>query len=98
MITEAPGGLPIPTDPSTHYIFDLLVHFIYSFRMPLFMVLAGFFTSLLLAKRGLQGTFINRGKRILGPLLVSCLTILPLTLLLFEGFVFITPHPPNCLC
>jgi glucan biosynthesis protein C len=87
-VTEAPGGLPIPTDPSTHYIFDLLVHFIHSFRMPLFMVLAGFFTSLLLAKRGLQGTFINRGKRILGPLLVSCLTILPLTLLFSIAFIF----------
>jgi peptidoglycan/LPS O-acetylase OafA/YrhL len=87
-LTESPGGLPIPTDPSTHYVFDLLVHFIHSFRMPLFFVLAGFFTSLLLAKRGLQGTYINRGKRILGPLLVSCLTILPLTLLFSVAFVF----------
>jgi len=87
-LTESPGGLPIPSDPSTHYIFDLLVHFIHSFRMPLFFVLAGFFTSLLLAKRGLKGTYVNRSKRILGPLLVSCVTILPLTLLFSVAFVF----------
>ena len=46
-ISEPPGGLPVPKDPSTAYVFDVIVHFIRSFRMPLFIVLAGFFTSLL---------------------------------------------------
>ncbi|MFT6434573.1 MAG: glucan biosynthesis protein C [Candidatus Azotimanducaceae bacterium] len=80
-MTSPPGGLPIPTDPSTSYVFDVLIHFIHSFRMPLFFVLAGFFGSLLVAKRGIGGTYINRGKRILAPLLVSIFTILPLTIL-----------------
>lgn len=86
-VTEPPGGLPIPGDPSTSYVFDLLLHFIHSFRMPLFFVLAGFFTSLLMGKRGLRDTFINRGKRILGPLLASVLTILPLTILFGIAFI-----------
>jgi glucan biosynthesis protein C len=46
-LSEPPGGLPVPKDPSTAYVFDVIVHFIRSFRMPLFFVLAGFFTSLL---------------------------------------------------
>ena len=86
-ISEPPGGLPVPTDPSTAYVFDVIVHFIHSFRMPLFFVLAGFFTSLLVQKRGLRGTYANRGSRILSPLLVSCLTILPLTMLAMIAFM-----------
>jgi len=86
-ISEPPGGIPVPTDPSTAYIFDVIVHFIHSFRMPLFFVLAGFFTSLLVEKRGVRGTFANRGSRILSPLLVSCITILPLTMLAMVAFM-----------
>ena len=85
--SEPPGGLPVRTDPSTAYVFDVIVHFIHSFRMPLFFVLAGFFASLLLQKRGLRGTYANRGSRILSPLLVSCLTILPLTMLAMIAFM-----------
>ena len=33
---------PAPMDPSTSLAFDALVHFIHSFRMPLFFVMAGF--------------------------------------------------------
>ena len=86
-ISEPPDGLPVPTDPSAAYVFDVIVHFIRSFRMPLFFVLAGFFTSLLVQKRGLRGTYANRGSRILSPLLVSCLTILPLTMLAMIAFM-----------
>lgn len=41
-ITEPPGGIPMPRDASTSYLFDVIMHFIHSFRMPLFFVLAGF--------------------------------------------------------
>ena len=68
-------------DPSTSYLFDIVVLFIHSFRMQLFFILAGFFTSLLVEKRGLRGTYSNRAKRILGPLLISIITILPFALL-----------------
>jgi len=86
-LSNPPGGIPFPTDASTSPIFDVLMHFIHSFRMPLFFVLAGFFTSLLVAKRGIRGTYVNRGKRILGPLLASVLTILPLTVVAALAFL-----------
>ena len=81
-------GISLPTDRSTSFFFDIITYFIHSFRMPLFFILAGFFSSLLVEKRGLRGTFINRGKRILGPLLAAVVTVLPLSLL-FIGSSFV---------
>ena len=42
-IAAPPPALPMPTDRNTSYVFDLVFHFIHSFRMPTFFVLAGFF-------------------------------------------------------
>lgn len=50
-LVKPPGDVPIPLDPSRSYLFDIIMHFIHSFRMPLFFMLAGFFTSLLVGKR-----------------------------------------------
>jgi peptidoglycan/LPS O-acetylase OafA/YrhL len=71
--------IPIPTDPNGAPVFGLIVLFIHSFRMPLFFVLAGFFTALLVEKYGLLGSWANRAKRIAVPLLVGMVTIVPLT-------------------
>ena len=68
-------------DRNTSYLFDLSFHFIHSFRMPLFFVLAGFFAALLVEKRGMWGTCKDRAARILAPLLVATVTILPLTVI-----------------
>lgn len=87
-IKEPPANIPLPSDPSTSYVFDGILFFIHSFRMPLFFVLAGFFTSLLVDKRGIWGTFRNRKDRILYPLLASIVTILPLTFLFIVAFLF----------
>lgn len=38
--------LNYPVDPSISYIFDILTYLIHSFRMQLFFILSGFFTSL----------------------------------------------------
>ncbi|MFT7244505.1 MAG: glucan biosynthesis protein C [Candidatus Azotimanducaceae bacterium] len=86
-VTEPPGGLPVPLDTSRSYLFDITLHFIHSFRMPLFFVLAGFFTSLLVGKRAFKGTYINRVQRILIPLLLAIVTILPLTLVFMISFM-----------
>jgi len=86
-VTEPPGGLPVPLDTSRSYLFDILLHFIHSFRMPLFFVLAGFFTSLLIDKRSFKGTYINRAQRILIPLLLATVTILPLTMVFMISFM-----------
>ena len=86
-LAAPPPQMPIPTDRNTSVVFDLLFDLIHSFRMPTFFVLAGFFTSLLIEKRGLMGTYKNRAARILAPLLVGMVTILPVTVLFMVDFM-----------
>ncbi len=66
-----------------------LVAFVHGFRMPLFFVLSGFFTAMLWQKRGSRGLLRHRAKRILLPLALGCLTIVPavwaLVILTSEG-------------
>lgn len=49
---------------------DLTLIFINTFRMPVFFMLSGFFTALLLLRRGESDMFENRKKRILVPFLL----------------------------
>lgn len=51
---------------------------IHGFRMQLFFLLSGFFTMLVLRRRGLRGLLAQRALRIALPLVVAMLTILPL--------------------
>ncbi len=84
-LAAPPPTMPLPTDRNNALVFDVLFAFIHSFRMPTFFVLAGFFTALLVEKRGIAGTYRNRASRILAPLAAGIVTILPLTgLLLFD--------------
>ena len=69
-------GWPI-TDSESSPFFDQLVAFTHGFRMPLFFVLGGFFAAMLWQKRGLAGLLKHRARRILVPLGVGCLTIVP---------------------
>ena len=59
--------------------------FIHSFRMPIFFVLAGFFTCMLYLKRGAIGVASNRLQRIGIPLVFSLFLIYPLVT---AGFAF----------
>ena len=77
---------PIPTDPNTSYVFDAAFYFIHSFRMQAFFLIAGFFTALLVAKRGVRATYKDRIYRILVPLIVASVTILPITALFMVNF------------
>lgn len=86
-LAEPPARYPFPTDRNTAYAFDVVLAFIHSFRMPTFFVLAGFFTSLLIEKRGRRGTYTNRAKRILAPLAAGVATILPITALFMATFM-----------
>lgn len=54
-------------------------HYIHSFRLPVFFVLAGFFGRMLLAKRGVRGFVADRARRIAIPFAVGCITLAPLT-------------------
>ena len=82
-ITSPPPAMAgLPLDPNGSYVFDLVFHFIHSFRMPLFFVLAGFFAALLVEKRGLAATYKDRAQRIVAPMLVGSVTIVPVCLIL----------------
>lgn len=86
-LAAPPATMPIPTDRNNAPVFDHVFSLIHSFRMPTFFLLAGFFTSLLVEKRGLWGTYRNRAGRVLAPLLVGIVTILPITGLLMFDFM-----------
>jgi len=86
-ISMPPPHLPFIGDRNTSLSMDVLAHFIHSFRMPLFFVLAGFFASLLVEKRGLADTYRNRAARILAPLVAAMLTVLPVGLLFALDFI-----------
>src|SRR5258708_18063595 len=85
-IAAPPPHLPIILDPNTSLVMDAIMDFIHAFRMPTFFVLAGFFTALLVEKRGVWGAYRNRLARIAAPLLAGMLTILPVTLLFMFDF------------
>src|SRR4051812_23202203 len=85
-LAAPPPTMPIPTDRNNSIVFDVVFDLIHSFRMPTFFVLAGFFTALLVEKRGISGTYKDRSKRVLAPLVAGVFTILPLTMLLLLDF------------
>lgn len=55
----------------------VLVPAIHGFRMPLFFLLSGFFSAMLWRRRGLGQLLSQRARRILLPLLLGCVTIVP---------------------
>jgi glucan biosynthesis protein C len=86
-LSAPPPTVPLPTDRNNAVVFDFIFSFIHSFRMPTFFVLAGFFAALLVEKRGLWGTYKDRARRVLAPLAVGLVTILPVTGLLMLDFM-----------
>ncbi|MCA8942414.1 MAG: acyltransferase family protein [Planctomycetes bacterium] len=65
-------------DRNTNIVWDLTVFTIHVFRMPVFFVLAGFFTALLVERRGLLAMLRNRALRIGVPFVVFLLVLFPL--------------------
>lgn len=57
-------------------LFFFLVH---GFRMPVFFVMSGFFTAMLWRMRGLKSLLWHRFRRIFLPLVLGCVTIVPIT-------------------
>ncbi len=57
-------------DPARSLSMDVLLYFINTFRMPVFFLLSGFFTALLLDRRGAAAMFWNRWQRIVIPFLM----------------------------
>lgn len=59
-------------------LLSAMVFTITTFRMQLFFVLAGFFARMLVERYGLRGFVVHRGRRIVVPYVLGCLTIVPL--------------------
>ncbi|MEM0963577.1 MAG: acyltransferase family protein, partial [Bacteroidota bacterium] len=72
-------GLWFIEDPTASWRgpFDEVFFFVHGFRMPLFFLLSGFFSAMLLQRRGLWGLVKHRLRRVGLPLLVAVVTILP---------------------
>jgi glucans biosynthesis protein C len=85
-LVSPPPHAPVVTDPNKSLLMDGIFDLIHTFRMPCFFVLAGFFTALLVEKRGVAGALRNRVARIAMPFLAGFFTILPLSLLFLVDF------------
>jgi glucans biosynthesis protein C len=56
----------------------------HAWRMPVFFLISGFFTELLIDRRGVKRAWDNRRQRLLYPLAASLVVILPLSLICME--------------
>ncbi|CCH52145.1 acyltransferase 3 [Fibrisoma limi BUZ 3] len=66
----------LPDDPiANHPFFDMMFLFIHTFRMPAFFIMSGFFSALLVERRGVVTFVKNRANRILIPFLIGYFTI-----------------------
>jgi ankyrin repeat protein len=73
-------------DTRQNPLFFLPYAVIHMFRMPLFFIISGFFTMFIMQRHGLGGMIRQRVQRILLPLLLALLTIVPVdNLLTREG-------------
>ena len=80
--------------------FFVLYAVIHSFRMPLFFLLSGFFTMFLLRRYGLRGMLRQRVLRILLPLALAMVTIVPAGNWLFREAALqtrVAPPPQDAL-
>lgn len=75
------GGWPYK-DPSPTAVFDWTLALIHTFRMPLFMAVAGFFGALLWERRGPREFVSNRARRIAVPFVVGWLAVFPPSILM----------------
>lgn len=70
------GGWVV-SDERTSAGLGVLVNAVHGFRMPLFFLLSGFFSAMLWRRRGLAPFLSQRVRRIVLPLALACLTIVP---------------------
>ncbi len=85
-----------PHDKQFNYLsLDFLYEFIHSFRMPLFYVIAGYFSHLILQKSGSLVFIKKRLERIGIPFLVSLFTILPFSIFPFLFNFHAQVNPEN---
>lgn len=86
LVRELGAQWPVKDPLNTSLVFDMTVGFIHTFRMPLFFVVSGFFTSMLFFERGGRAMLVNRLKRIVYPFIVGMVILYPAWLLAVNYF------------
>jgi len=64
-------------DSRQNEFFGLIFAAIHGFRMPVFFVMSGFFTAMLWRQRGLRSVLGHRFRRVLLPLMLGLVTVIP---------------------
>ncbi|MBL8514642.1 MAG: acyltransferase family protein, partial [Betaproteobacteria bacterium] len=85
-LSDPPPAMPVALDRNQSPVMDVLFHFVHAFRMPAFFLMAGFFASLLVDKRGTADMLKNRAARVLAPLVAGLFTVVPLSILFWMSF------------
>jgi peptidoglycan/LPS O-acetylase OafA/YrhL len=68
------------TDTRQHGVFGVVFSAIHGFRMPLFFVMSGYFSAMLLHRRGRGALLKHRFRRVFLPLTAGLFTVVPLTM------------------
>ncbi|MEM9158728.1 MAG: acyltransferase family protein [Verrucomicrobiota bacterium] len=76
VVAYVPANTADNPSPSA-ILFALFMSATHGFRMPLFILLSGYFTAMLWRKRGLRSLLIHRFKRVFVPCLLAVLAIMP---------------------
>lgn len=85
-----PDAWPIlDKEASESLLYDDAITAIHGFRMPVFFLLSGFFTAMLVQRRGLRGALRQRLQRVGLPLAAGMVTVIPLT---WWVWAFVTDH------
>lgn len=87
-LSFAPFPWPVQ-DTQQSELYGLMFSYIHGFRMPLFFLLSGFFTTMLWRKRGLSALLWHRFKRIFLPLVVFwVLVVVPMIVIIILIVMF----------
>lgn len=71
---------PVPwlaMNDATSPAIGTMIEVLHGFRLPLFFIMSGFFSAMLLQRRGVRGFLFHRGRRIVLPLILGSFTIIP---------------------
>ena len=88
--TEIPIPLWIIYYDSKSWVYDTILMGTHSFRMPLFFLLAGFFSALLYRKLSTKNYLIGRTKKIVLPFIASMIFLTPLMVIEYISAGFVT--------
>jgi len=87
---ENPYPLWIVYYEGKNWLYDTIMVGTHSFRMPLFFLLAGFFSALLYRKLSARNYVIARTKKLILPFIASLLLLTPLMILMYIWAGFVT--------